>query len=234
MRVAPALIFAMAMLVSVAPVRAARQPAGARPNVVILFTDDMGYGDLSSYGNPTIRTPNLDKMARDGIRLTSFYASASVCTPSRLGLLTGRYAIRVGLTAALLHDANVGISTGEVTMAEALKTRGYKTSIVGKWHLGDRPEFNPTLHGFDTFFGLPYSNDIMPPWVAGAPPVPLFSGTKVIERPVDQPTLTSRYTAEAVRTIREARGQPFLLYVAYNMPHLPISASEKFRGKSGA
>src|SRR5689334_10121847 len=145
-------LFAL-MLMALAPIQA--QQGGARPNVVILFTDDMGYGDLSSYGNPTIRTPNLDQLAHDGIRLTSFYASASVCTPSRFGLLTGRYAIRVGLTAALLHDAKVGISAGEVTMAEALKTRGYKTSIVGKWHLGDQPEFNPTKHGFDTFFGLP-------------------------------------------------------------------------------
>jgi len=205
---------------------------GARPNVVILFTDDMGYGDLASYGNPTVRTPNLDRMAREGIRLTSFYASASVCTPSRYGLLTGRYAIRSGLTQALLHNANVGVAASEVTLAEALKERGYRTAMIGKWHLGDHAEFNPTLHGFDSFFGTPYSNDIMPPWVAGAPQVPLYSGTKIIEQPVEQSTLTARYTAEAIRAIREARGQPFFVYLAYNMPHLPISASERFRGHS--
>ena len=234
MRASLGLILATVMAVPLGTARGQQQGSGTRPNVVILFTDDMGYGDLSSYGNPTIRTPNIDKMARDGIRLTSFYASASVCTPSRFGLLTGRYAIRAGLTAALLHDAKVGIPPGEVTMAEALKTRGYQTSIVGKWHLGDRPEFNPTRHGFDTFFGLPYSNDIMPPWVAGAPPVPLLSGTSIIEQPAEQTTLTSRYTTEAIRRIREAQNQPFFLYVAYNMPHLPISTSEKFRGTSGA
>jgi arylsulfatase A len=206
-----------------------------RPNVVILFTDDMGYGDLSSYGHPTIRTPHLDQMARDGIRLTSFYASASVCTPSRTGLLTGRYAARQGgLTRALLHNADAGIAPTETTIAEALKERGYRTVMIGKWHLGDRREFNPTLQGFDMFYGLPYSNDIMPPWVQGAPPVPLFSGTQVIERPVEQTSLTARYTEQAVRFIRESKGQPFFVYVAYNMPHLPIYASERFRGRSRA
>jgi arylsulfatase A-like enzyme len=137
-----------------------------------------------------------------------------------------------GLTQALLHNASVGLRDSEVTLAEALKTRGYRTAIVGKWHLGDKPEYNPTRHGFDRFFGLPYSNDIMSPWVAGAPPVPLFSDTTVVEQPVNQPTLTARYTAEAVRLMREAGNQPFFVYVAYSMPHLPISASDRFRGTS--
>lgn len=225
---------AASMAVAAGLVAARQTPTAenARPNVVVLFTDDMGYGDLASYGNPTISTPHLDRMAREGIRLTSFYASASVCTPSRAGLLTGRYAVRMGLTQALLHNANVGIPDLEITLAEALRTRGYRTAIIGKWHLGDKPEFNPTRHGFDHFFGLPYSNDIMAPWVPGAPPVPLFSDTTVVEQPVVQPTLTARYTAEAIRVIRESRNQPFFLYVAYNMPHLPISASEGFRGTS--
>ena len=205
-----------------------------RPNIVVLFTDDMGYGDLSSYGHPTIRTPQLDRMAREGIRLTSFYAAASVCTPSRFGLLTGRYAPRsgAGLTTALLHAAKTGLPAGEVTIAEALKARGYRTAIIGKWHLGHLPEFNPTRHGFDLFYGLPYSHDIMPPWVEGAPPVPLYSGETVVEQPVERTTLTRRYTEQAVQFIRSAKGQPFFLYLAHNMPHLPVAVSDPFAGRS--
>jgi len=207
-------------------------PSAPRPNFVVFLTDDMGYGDLQSYGNPVIRTPNLDQMARDGIRLTSFYASAPICTPSRAGFLTGRYAIRSGLTAALGPGAPVGIADSETTLAEVLKTRGYRTAMIGKWHLGDRPEFNPTRHGFDVFYGLPYSNDYRPPFVPNTPQVPLLKDLDVIERPVNQDTLTARYTDEAIRFIGEAKGQPFFLYLAYNMPHLPISTPERFRGRS--
>jgi arylsulfatase A len=198
----------------------------------VLTADDMGYGDLASYGNPTIRTPRLDRMAAEGIRFTSFYAAAAVCTPSRAAFLTGRYAVRSGLTRALLADEPIGLRDAELTLAELLRERGYRTALVGKWHLGDRPEFNPTRHGFDSFLGLPYSNDVMPPWVANAPPVPLYRGGEIIEQPVAQPSLTARFTDEAVRIIGGSRDRPFFLYVAYAMPHLPISASERFRGRS--
>lgn len=210
---------------------AAAQPARL-PNFVVVLTDDQGYGDLSSYGHPTIRTPNIDRMAAEGIRLTSFYAAASVCSPSRAGLLTGRYAPRAGVLTALGPGSKVGLPAAEVTLPEALKARGYRTALVGKWHLGDRPEFNPTAHGFDEYFGLPYSNDYMPPFVANTPPVPLFRGLDIVERPVVQPTLTSRLTHEAVRFIRESGSRPFLLLLAHPMPHLPLSTSDAFRGRS--
>ncbi|MGH9310691.1 MAG: sulfatase family protein, partial [Vicinamibacterales bacterium] len=214
--------------------RTARAQAEAPANIVIVLADDLGYGDLSSYGHPTIRTPHLDRMAREGIRLTSFYAPASVCTPSRAGLLTGRYAVRSGMINAIGPGAEASLPAREITLAEVLKTRGYRTGMVGKWHLGDRDESNPLEHGFDAFFGLPYSNDYMPPFVASTPPVPLLRGHAVIERPVVQPTLTARYTQEAIRFIREAGEQPFFLYLAHNMPHLPLSTSERFRGHSRA
>lgn len=203
-----------------------------RPNIVIFLTDDLGYGDLASYGHPTIRTPNLDRMAAEGIRLTSFYAAASVCTPSRAGLLTGRYAVRSGMINAIGPGAKATLPASEITLAEALKGLGYRTGMVGKWHLGDRDESNPVNHGFDYFFGLPYSNDYMPPFVAGTPPVPLLRGLEVIERPAVQPTLTTRYTEEAVAFIRASREAPFFLYIAHNMPHLPLAVSDSRRGRS--
>ena len=210
-------------------------PRAERPNVVLIFADDLGYGDLSSYGHPTIRTPRLDGMAREGIRLTSFYAAAPVCTPSRAGLLTGRYPIRSGMSNNRSPSSTDGIPPSEITLAEALKARGYRTAAIGKWHLGHLPPYLPTSNGFDTYFGIPYSNDMMPPWVAEADrPVPLMRGTAVVEQPVDQTTLTKRYTEEAIRFIREAGGQPFFVYLAHAMPHLPISASNEFRGRSGA
>ena len=215
--------------------RAAGQGQPARPpNFIVILTDDQGYGDLSSYGHPTIHTPNIDRMASEGVRLTSFYASASVCTPSRAGLLTGRYAVRSGVTSALGPGAKVGLPPSEITLAEALRPSGYRSALVGKWHLGDRPEFNPLEHGFDAFLGLPYSNDYMPPFVAGTPPVPLFRNRDVIERPVVQPTMTARMTEAAIRFIRESQAHPFFLYLAHPMPHLPLSASEPFRGRSRA
>lgn len=205
-----------------------------RPNIVVLLADDLGYGDLSSYGHPTIRTPHLDRMAEEGVRLTSFYAAAPSCTPSRAALLTGRYPVRSGLPHVLGPDARTGLPASEVTLAEALKARGYRTAAVGKWHLGHRPEFLPTAHGFDTYFGVPYSNDMTRPWVPSDEPVPLLRGAVVVERPVEQATLTRRYTEEAVRFMRGAGGEPFFVYLAYTMPHLPIHASERFRGRSRA
>jgi arylsulfatase A-like enzyme len=210
-------------------------PAGeGRPNFIVLFADDLGYGDLASYGHPTIRTPRLDQMARAGIRLTSFYVAASTCTPSRAGLLTGRYPPRTGITRVLLPSDSLGLPQSEVTLAEALKAAGYRTAAIGKWHLGHLPEFLPTHHGFDTFFGIPYSNDMMPPWVETAPPVPLMRDTRIVEQPAKQSTLTRRYTEEAIRVMREAKGAPFFIYLAYAMPHLPLHASDELRGRSRA
>ncbi len=204
------------------------------PNFVILFADDLGYGDLGCYGHPTIRTPHLDRMAAEGLKFTQFYA-APVCTPSRAALLTGRLPIRSGLNQVLFPTSTGGISDGEITLAQALKARGYSTSCIGKWHLGHLPSYLPTRHGFDHYFGIPYSND-MDANKSGHPPIPLFREEKVIEQPAVQETLTLRYTREALSFIRNqratARAHPFFLYVAYTFPHIPLHASKAFRGKS--
>ncbi|MFO0946884.1 MAG: sulfatase [Planctomycetota bacterium] len=205
------------------------------PNLVILFADDLGYGDLGCYGHPTIRTPNLDRMAAEGMKFTQFYSADSVCTPSRSALLTGRLPVRTGLYGderrVFFTYSKAGIPEEEITLAEALKGKGYATACIGKWHLGHLPKYLPTKHGFDLFFGLPYSNDMYAP-KRGDPPVPLLRGEKVIEQPVDQSTLTQRYTEEAVQFIEQHREKPFLLYLPYTFPHVPLFVSEKFRGKS--
>jgi arylsulfatase A-like enzyme len=198
--------------------------------VVILFADDLGYGDLSSYGAPTIRTPNLDRMASEGIRLTSFYAQP-VCTPSRAALLTGRYPIRSGMDRVLFPHDSIGLPLSEVTLAEALKARGYRTMAIGKWHLGRPSRFLPTHQGFDHYYGIPYSNDMDR---GDSPPVPILRDTTVVEQPAEQSTLTKRYTGEALRFIRESRDEPFLLYLAYTFPHLPLHTSKEFEGHSRA
>lgn len=217
------------------------------PNVIIIFTDDQGYGDLGSYGHPTIRTPVLDEMAREGQRWTSFYA-APVCTPSRGQLLTGRLAIRTGTAGGVFHPPSTGgLQPSEVTIAEVLKERGYVTGMVGKWHLGHRPEYLPTRQGFDFYFGVPYSNDMdftFPDEVGGDwlsafmnPAVeywnvPLMRGEEIIERPADQTTLTRRYTDQAVSFIRDHQDESFFLYLAHNMPHMPLFRSTDFEGRS--
>ena len=202
-------------------------------NFVILFADDLGYGDLSSYGHPTILTPNLDQMGREGMRFTSFYAGAPVCTPSRAALLTGRYAARIGLPNVLGPESENGIKASEITIAEALKEKGYATKAVGKWHLGStKPHHMPTANGFDSYFGILYSNDMMPPWVQSRRPLSLYRDTTAIEHPVDQRGLTVRYTREATEFIKENKEKPFFLYLAYSMPHLPIFTMDSMRDRS--
>lgn len=242
--IAPLLLSLLPML-STAPTIENNNDA-PRPNLVVIFTDDLGYGDLSCYGHPTIATPNLDRMAAEGQRWTQFYVGASVCTPSRAALMTGRLPIRSGMCntrrRVLFPDSAGGLPAGEITLAEALKDLGYATAMVGKWHLGHLAEFLPTNHGFDSYYGIPYSNDM--DRVASAPEgrvaitepeieyfnVPLLQDAEIIERPTDQRTLTRRYTEQSLRFIRDhAQGdQPFFLYLAHSMPHVPLFRSEAF------
>lgn len=213
----------------------AAQQSEKRPNIVLMLADDAGYGDLSCYGHPTIRTPNLDTLAMEGARFTSFYVLPA-CTPSRAALLTGRYPVRPGGVAGVIGpDSEEGLPAHEITMATALRAAGYRTMCVGKWHLGHaRDEFMPTSHGFDEYFGLLYSNDMIRPWVNTDKPLSLYRNTEAIEHPVDQNTLTVRYTAEAVRFIKENGTHPFFLYLPYSMPHLPLATAPRFRGQSRA
>lgn len=205
------------------------------PNFVVIFTDDLGYGDLACYGHPTIRTPNLDQMARDGLRMTSFYVAASVCSPSRAALLTGRYPLRCGMPGNTGPGSENHLPESELTIANLLKDEGYRTIAVGKWHLGhQRPELFPVGRGFDAWYGLPYSNDMRRPFVQSDEPLKLYRNNEPIEFPVNQETLTERYTEEAVRFIKDAGNEPFFLYLAHSMPHLPVHTSENFQGTSEA
>jgi arylsulfatase A len=241
-------IAGLAVALSAQP-RAPRRP----PNFIVILTDDQGYGDLGSYGHPTLRTPNIDRLAAEGQRWTSFYA-AYVCTPSRAQLLTGRLAVRTGLSSGVLFpDSTGGLQPEEITVAELLKTRGYATAIVGKWHLGVLPQYLPTNQGFDSYFGIPYSNDMdqtgegltaddrfqryMDPRLEYFN-VPLMRNGATVERPAQQTTITRRYTDEGIAFIKAQRDRPFFLYVAHNMPHMPLFRSKEFenhsqRGKYG-
>lgn len=207
---------------------------GQRPNIIILFADDMGYGDLGSYGNPTIRTPHIDGLADQGVRFTSF-VTASWCVPSRTELLTGRHLPRVDLGGGTGSDGKGGLPDSVLTLAEGLKEAGYATGMAGKWHLGyKQKKFLPTNQGFDSWLGLPYSNDYRKPWVETDEPLGLYRGTEMVEHPVNQDSLTIRYTEEAIDFIETQSGEedPFFFYLAYNMPHLPIHTSEPFRDQS--
>jgi arylsulfatase len=206
-----------------------------RPNIVLIVTDDMGYADMSCQGAKLIRTPNLDRMAKEGTRFTSFYVSQAVCTASRASFLSGCYANRVGLEGALNHTSKNGIHPDEWLLPEMLKARGYATSGMGKWHLGTVVELGATRNGFDEWFGIPYSNDntkYHPVLAAEMPPLPLYDGEKVMELDPDQSQFTRRFTERAVEFIGRNAKNPFFLYVPHVMPHVPIFASEKFKGRS--
>src|SRR5262245_55604858 len=224
--------------------RSADQP----PNFVVILADDLGYGDLGCYGHPTIKTPNLDRMAREGLRFTQFYSAAEVCTPSRAALLTGRLPPRSGMCSkqrrVLFPDSKGGLPANEMTIAELLRSKGYATACIGKWHLGHLPPYLPGKHGFDYYFGIPYSNDMdrVPTAPMGraaflAPKseywnVPLIRNTEEIERPANQSTVTRRYADEAARFIREHKDQPFFVYLPHTMPHVPLFASDEFEKSS--
>jgi arylsulfatase A len=228
-------LFGLAFLATSA---ASAQDDSARPpNFVIVFTDDQGYQDVGCFGSPDIQTPHLDRMAREGMRFTDFYVAQAVCSASRAALMTGCYNVRVGILGALGPGARYGINTAELTLAEVVKQRDYATAIYGKWHLGHHPKFLPTRHGFDDYFGLPYSNDMWPfhPTNKSFPPLPLIQGEKIVNpnvTPEDQTHLTTWYTEHAVRFIEEHKDQPFLVYVAHSMPHVPLFVSDKFKSKS--
>ncbi|MGH9840410.1 MAG: sulfatase family protein, partial [Blastocatellia bacterium] len=212
-----------------------------KPNIIVILADDLGYGDLACYGHPTIATPNLDRMAAEGMKFTQFYAGASVCTPSRAALLTGRYPVRSGVTRVLIPKSTGGLPESEVTIAETLGDAGYATMCVGKWHLGSRRPHLPLNHGFDHYYGIPYSNDMSPwaqpdnPTFNGDPPHPLLRDFEVTNREEpDQTQLTRLYTDESVKFIREQakKKKPFFLFLAHTFPHVPLYASASFKGKS--
>ena len=204
------------------------------PNIVLIFADDMGYADLGCFGSTTIRTPNIDSLAREGIKLTNFHVPQAVCSASRTALLSGCYPNRVGILGALGPNSKNGIKDAENLLPEHLKKLGYSTAIFGKWHLGDSAQYSPLRHGFDTYFGLPYSNDMWPnhPTAKNFPPLPLRQDDKVLELNPDQSKLTGWYTDRGVKFIEANKEKPFFLYMPHSMPHVPLYASEKFKGKS--
>ncbi len=210
------------------------RPSREPPNVVIIFTDDQGYADVGCYGAEGFQTPNLDRMAAEGMRFTDFYVAAASCTPSRAALLTGCYPQRVGLPYVLGPDSKIGIGDKETTIAEMLKQRGYATACYGKWHLGHHRQFLPTRHGFDDYFGLPYSNDMWTyhPTNKSFPRLPLIEGEEIISYDPDQTQLTTWYTEHAVKFIEQNKDKPFFVYLPHSMPHVPLHVSDKFRGKS--
>lgn len=201
------------------------------PNIIFIYADDLGYGDLSSYGATEIHTPYLDQMAEQGIRFTNFYVPEPICSPSRAGLLTGRHPVRAGITRVFFPNSLQGIDSTELTMAEILQGQGYTTGLIGKWHLGHLAPFQPNQHGFDYWFGLPYSNDME--WKPRKdPPLPLMRNGKIIAQPVNQKELTQRYTTEALNFIARNREKPFFLYFAHTFPHTPLHVSAEYAGTS--
>ena len=232
-------------------------PAGGKPNFVVIYADDQGYGDMACYGSTKLKTPNWDRMAAEGMKFTDFYVTAPVCTPTRSSLMTGCYPRRIGLHQHVLFPhSKKGLNPNEITLAEILKGRGYATMCIGKWHLGHQKQWLPTRQGFDAYYGIPFSNDMWLPAEmtyakdaklpedftdeqrkAGARKrnaVPLMRDEEVIEYPTDQATLTERYTAEAIKFITASKDKPFFLYLPHTMCHYPLHVSERFKGTSGA
>ncbi len=251
---APFTILAALLLAPLAALPAAgapAKPAEAKPNFILIFTDDQGYGDLGSFGSTTIRTPHLDRLAKEGRRFTSFLSASSVCSPSRAALLTGSYPKRVGMHQGVLFPTSTtGLNPAEHTIADHLKQQGYATACFGKWHLGHHPEVLPTANGFDTYFGIPYSNDMNHPDNQGKPKggadgmdalwtdpassltkwkTPLMENEKIVELPVDQRTITRRCTDRGVAFIKENQKRPFFLYLPYSMPHIPLYVPDDVR-----
>jgi len=213
------------------------QKRSDRPNVVLILTDDQGYADAGVFGATGFETPYLDQLASEGALLTNYYAPQAVCSASRAGILTGCYPNRIGIHNALMPNSDKGLHPDETTIADMLKERGYATAIFGKWHLGDAPELLPTNHGFDEYFGIPYSNDMWPLHPQQGPvfnfgPLPLYENTQVIDTLTDQSQLTTQLTNRAVDFINRKKDDPFFLYVAHPQPHVPLYVSEKFKGKS--
>ena len=205
------------------------------PNFIVIFVDDQGYRDLGCFGSPDIKTPNVDRMAAEGMKFTDFYVAAPLCSPSRAALLTGCYPRRVGLANWVLRpDSRKGIHPDEITLAELLKTRGYACACVGKWHVGFLPPFRPTRQGFDYYYGLLHNLDLEADYLADVGGVPLVRNDEVVGRPADPATLTERYTDEAVRFITQSQDRPFFLYLPHTMAHMPMAVSPRFAGKSAA
>lgn len=207
------------------------------PNIILILTDDQGYADLGAFGAKDFETPHIDQMAKEGALLTQYYAPQAVCSASRAGILTGCYPNRIGIHNAFMPEAKKGLNPAELTIAEMLKPLGYATAIYGKWHLGDAPEFLPNQHGFDAYFGIPYSNDMWPlhpqqGTVFNFKALPLLENGKVLDTLTDQSQLTTQITQKAVSFINAKKDQPFFLYVAHPQPHVPLYVSEKFKGKS--
>ena len=244
-------LFIVLILTALFAGRAEEINKAGKPNFIVIFADDLGYGDLGVFGHPTIKTPALDQMAFEGQKWTNFYVAAPVCTPSRAGLMTGRLPIRSGMCSdkrrVLFPDSNGGLPQSEITIAKALKGNGYHTAAIGKWHLGHLAPFLPTRHGFDSYFGIPYSNDMDK--IKGksyfadqftfaedeyyqAFNVPLMRDEEIVERPADQRTLTKRYTEEAIQRIQEFGDEPFFIYLAQSFPHIPLFRSEEFKDRS--
>lgn len=242
--------FILYVITLLQPIQAqTKQPQTTTPNVVLIFMDDMGYGDPESYGGYPYHTPNLNKLAASGMRFTNFYAAQAVCSASRAALLTGCYPNRVGISGALMPWSNVALHPSEETIASILKQKGYKTGMIGKWHLGAKAPYLPTSYGFDEYLGLPYSNDMWPVGFDGKPITD--TGSKKSKYPTlqlldgfnpvmpintleDQAKLTTLYTERAVKFIGNNKNKPFFLYLAHSMPHVPIAVSNKFKNKSGA
>lgn len=212
-------------------VDAGRSRSRRPPNFVVIFTDDQGYQDIGCFGAEKIKTPRLDRMAAEGMKFTDFYVAAPACGPSRAALMTGRYPQRVGMVRNVFPAHTTGLDPNEITIADLLKTRGYATACIGKWHLGHMPQFMPNQQGFDYYYGIPYSND-MDAESRNEPPIPLMRNGKVIEQPVDQDTITDRYTEEAIKFITNNKDRPFFLYLPHAMPHVPLHVPDRFRGKS--